>query len=220
MKEKDLIYMDNVAISLNKEIVATCLDFAEQKKKYNNRYIANRNADPYKIFHQDSYSKACEFAASSFLENLGLKKMEVDTKIYSSFNKNWDSDLGKSISVKSTSLDMSGFVKRGTNGESSESWTFQYADKFGTGGCDGNIFSIPPEIQSKKYVIFTTIENEEIKENTLVYIRGLVRLKHLHDCEMFKDPIARKLQGIKKNVYDSDLKKLQIIFNQISYVSQ
>ncbi len=219
MKEKDLFYMENTSIALDKNTVDICLSFAEQKKKHNYHYVVNRNADPNRTFHQDAYSKACEFAASSFLEKLGLRKLEVDTKVYDIRNKNWDSDLGKSISVKSTSMNMSNFVRIGTFGESSESWTFQYADKFGNGGCDSNVFSVHPEEQKKKYVIFTTIEEEEIKENTLVYIRGLVRLKHLHDYEMFKEPIARKLQGLKKNVYDSDLKKLQIIFGHKCNVS-
>lgn len=219
MKEKDFIYMNNFAISLDNEIVDTCLSFAEQKKEHNGHYVFRRNADPNKIFYQDAYSKACEFAASSFLKKIGVQQLDVDTKIYDVSSKNWDSDLGKAFSVKSTSLNMCDFVNRGTFGESNESWTFQYADKFGSGGCDKNIFSVLPEIQNRKYVIFTTISEEEIKEGTLVYIRGLVRLKHLHDYDMFKDPIANKLKGIKKNIYDSDLKKLQIIFNERSNVA-
>jgi len=198
---------DEFVFSPEDTVVEQCLSYAREKALFNDHYRKKRRANPEKMEAQDAYSKYAEFAVKDFIGDLGFK-FDVDTKIYKPSEKSWDADLGKNISVKSTSLQMCGFISRNTNGESKESWTVQYQDEDGIGGKD-RIFTLNEEDQKKEYFVFATVEHENIKPGTKVWIRGFWKLNRLHTQGMFKDPIADYLKGIKKNIYDGDMKKVQ-----------
>lgn len=208
-KERDFIYMeDNVKVILDENVVKKSYAYAKKRfEKDSSYYEKRRDANPEKIFDQLFYSIACEFAAAKVL---GIDESHVDTEIYDIYNKSWKEDLDDQFPVKSTSFNQIDYIRKGTNGESNESWTFQYSNKDGWGGKDEKIFDVPSEIQSKKCVVFATIENEKIIDGTCVFIRGMVTLKNLYQYNLLKDPIAPKYKGSKKNVYDGDLKKLQM----------
>lgn len=164
--EVKLIYLnDSYCYFLSQELVDCCERYTKQKSYHNNYLCNKRNADPLKIEKQDAYSKACEFIAYKWLkEELKVIKedVEIDTSIYDPLKKSWSEDIGTKFAVKSTVQRNAAFVRRGTDNQSSESWTFQFKNKYGPGGFDENIFGLTEEQQSDKYIIFITIEDDII----------------------------------------------------------
>lgn len=210
--ERSLIYLeDKCCYFLSQNLIDCCNNYTQEKSAFNNYLCVKRNADPRKLSKQDAYSKAAEFIAYKWLkEELKIiNNIEIDTKVYKPLEKSWQEDVGEKFAVKSTTQRNCSFVRRGTNDLANESWTFQYKNKFGPGGLDEHIFTSDDKILNNKFVIFITLEDDLLFENEKVWIRGMVRLKHLHDHGLFKEPIANKLKGLKKTVYDSDLKELK-----------
>lgn len=206
--ELDFLYLeDEFCFILSEDIVEKCLNYAEEKKQYNDYLISNRAANPEKIFNQDAYSKLAEFAAQEFLAFLGVGKLEVDTKVYPPNQKNWDSDLGNKIGVKSTSLELKNFISRHTK-NSTQSWSFQWKNKKDNGGNDKGVFGLDEIKQKEKFFILVSVESENISSNPRIWIRSLVSLHRI--IKLLKDPIKEIHKGRTKVIYDGDLKSEQL----------
>ena len=118
--------------------------------------------------------------------------LQPDYEIYSKEQKSWDADLkdpsGIKIAVKSQNIDSA--LAFG------DSWVFQY----GTGkkDCDQEVFN---NVKEKDYVVFNSL-NVPKRFGKII---AIVKIKWLHEKNLFKSMQIKKLQTNKLAVYLDDL---------------
>lgn len=189
----------NPKFTITDDMLTKCTKFAEDSvgtsaDKYARRQQFNIN----KIQDDIRNGKLGELAVWQKLVNTYPNLSQPDFNIYDKKQKSWDPDLkdaDSALRVGVKSQDIKSAINYG------DSWVFQ----FGNGkkyDCDTGIFG---EAEDNHFVSFVSLNvPKRIGE-----IRGIVKVKWLHDNNLFKSMKLAKLQGNKVAVYLDDLNQLQ-----------
>jgi len=174
-------------IKFSEEEIANCEDFSQ---KVDTTLYARRNqSDNEKRKKDAKIGKMGEIAVFNFLKEKYPTLTSPDFNIYSAKEKSWDFDL------KATNFNVHVKTQDYMQGlKYDESWIFQNEDK--------HIFK---EYSDNDYVVFVTV-NLQKKE---AEIRGICKLKLLHDNSLFALPKLLQLQNNKRAVYLKDLENHQ-----------
>lgn len=130
--------------------------------------------------------KEAEFVVWNWLSNFGMEISPPDLNVYSKGAKNHDPDLvsksGERFHVKSCDDRKETKAMRKSF---PVSWMFQVSDH---------------EYGEKDFSVFV-----RRLDDAIYLIEYVAKKRFLRDADLFKDPIARKYQGIKRAVYRKDL---------------
>lgn len=171
----------NNLIILTQSQIIKATEFAN---KIDTDFYATKNQkDKDKRINDQIVGKLGEEIAYCYLKN-DYKVSCPDYEIYDKENKSWQPDLYTpdfKIHVKSQSADSS--ERFGL------SWTFATTDK--------EVF----KADSTDYVVFTQVNL--LKRFGLV--KSILKISTLHDNDLFKEPLLKKLVGHKKVIYINDI---------------
>jgi hypothetical protein len=182
-------------VKLTETQIRKCKEFAQ--KSSTNHYAKRGQFNKDKIQDQISTGKMGEIVAYKTIKKEIPTIGKPDFKIYEAKNKTWDCDLIDSdndIKILVKTQDCSSAVKYG------QSWIFQYSNGKNRGGKDKSVFVSP---EDNYYVCFVMMDVPDGVGRVL----SVCSVKNLVSNQLFKDPICKKLVGIKKAIYYKDLVK-------------
>jgi hypothetical protein len=184
--------------TISEDIFTTCTKFGHDSAPTSTDKYARRNqSDPFKIAKDIRNGKIAEEMVYAKVSEMFPELSKPDHTIYDKKNKSWDPDLkdtASNIRIAVKSQDIESALHFG------ESWVFQ----FGNGGkydCDTGIFG--KNIDPNHYVSFVLL-NVAKRTGSL---RAIVKVKWLHEKNLFKAMQKQSLQGNKVAVYYDDLIK-------------
>jgi hypothetical protein len=193
---QELYLFGDEPVRLPESTIEQCHEFSKALDlRY---YIKNRKADPKKVIYQAFYSKVCEHAICSFLNNKFGPTTAPDMKIYAAKDKSWDSDLklikDKTYNVHCKSWDSHTAATYGASA------SFNYSNKKGRGGLD-NLFTDRSPDDLISFAEFNE-EDESVK------VCALAKWSLLREKDLFRNPAVKWLIGTKMVVYLDDLRSL------------
>jgi hypothetical protein len=176
-------------------------EVAEFTAKIDKKHYEGRNqGDERNIGSQQYSGKLAEFVVwDRFSRHFPITP--PDTKIYTARQKSFDADhhigepVNRLLHVKccDEARKMSGNI----------SWTFQWADARGYGGRDHEIFDTPGD--SLVALVHTNVACGHGQ------ICAILETRELNERNYFADPFKADLKGIKKVVFEADLKQDRLI---------
>lgn len=181
--------------TISPDIYTKCTSFAKSSVSSSSDKYARRNQfDVEKIIKDIRNGKLGEEGVHALLLEKFPQLTAPDHNIYDKINKSWDPDLKDEESNIRVAVKSQDFESASSFGES---WVFQYraGAKY---DCDTGIFGT---VDSTHYVAFVALNvPKRIGE-----IKAIVKVKWLHDNNLFKEMKKASLKGNKLAVYFEDL---------------
>lgn len=178
---------------ISDDMYMKCKKFAEESVTSSaDKYARRQQFDIEKIKKDIFNGKIGEQGTWNCLSEFYPKLSQPDFEIYSKYQKSWDADLkdpsGIKIAVKSQNIDSA--LAFG------ESWVFQIGD--GKKDCDQEVFK---NVKDQDYVVFNSLNVPK----RFGKIMAIVKIKWLHEKNLFKPMQLKQLQSNKLAVYLDDL---------------
>ena len=184
---------------ISPEVYDRCVDFSNASVDTSvNKYASRNQFDISKIKKDIRNGKIAEEGAWEILSKTYPNLSKPDHSIYTAKQKSWDADLKDPsipISVAIKSQDIESEINFG------RSWVFQF-NKTSNYDRDTGIFA---ETDNNHYVTFISL-NIPKRFGT---IQAIVKVKWLHDHNLFKPMMKTNLQNNKLAIYYDDLVKFQ-----------
>jgi len=190
---------NNSKFVITQDIYDRCVSFANASVgTSSNKYASRNQFDVEKIKKDIRNGKIAEEAAWEVLSKSYPNLSKPDHSIYTAKQKSWEPDLTDKeipIRVAVKSQDIESEINFG------RSWVFQF-NKTSNYDRDTGIFG---DVDNNYYAIFISL-NIPKRSGT---IQAIVKIKWLHDHNLFKPMIKTNLQNNKLAIYYDDLVKFK-----------
>lgn len=196
IKDIQISLVDAENFDVNRGIDNFCSEMAKKNQSIQ-YYSEKRNVQSVKAREDQFLAKKGEYLAAVCMKTVyGYPWIAPDFLVREGKEKGWDVDLPyHTVDSGLSSIHVKSCSHKTFNYCNDYSWTFQYSNNDGRGGCD-KIFSST----SKELVIFMSIETPESSTGVVKAILPWKIVK-----EYLRDPLSPTLKGLKKCLYYKDL---------------